>query len=61
MHHIISNGKLSRETIRELTKPFTISAIKDDKPKCKRCGSTENILLSGYCLDCEEELEKLVK
>ena len=24
---------------------------------CKLCGATENLLLNGYCIDCEEDLE----
>lgn len=28
----------------------------NDKLKCRRCGSTKDIMLNGYCIDCEEEL-----
>jgi hypothetical protein len=24
--------------------------------KCRRCGSTKDVMLNGYCIDCEEEL-----
>ena len=60
-----TNGmQLTRREINELginlKKNYTLSAIKD-KPTCRRCGSTENLLSNGYCIDCEEELEKKIK
>jgi hypothetical protein len=57
-----SGAQLTRREVNELfkSKSFTLSAIKD-KPTCRRCGSTENLLLNGFCFDCDEELEKQVK
>jgi hypothetical protein len=39
------------------TLPLTPSKPEDEEPTCRICGSTENIMLSGFCFDCEEELE----
>lgn len=33
---------------------------KDAKP-CPICGTTENLMVNGYCVDCDEELTNQIK
>jgi hypothetical protein len=34
---------------------------KDLKPTCKICGSTVDVMLNGFCLECEDALEAEAK
>lgn len=53
-----TNGKIPRvEILKILTKKNYEPTIL----KCKRCGTTSNILLNGYCIECDEELEQQAK
>ena len=56
---LIGRNHYGRVPMHELMNIVTKLA---DQPKCKRCGNTDNIMLNGYCVDCEEELtSKLIK
>jgi hypothetical protein len=33
----------------------------NEVPACPMCGATKNLLVNGYCIDCDEELTAQIK
>jgi hypothetical protein len=44
-----------------LNKPVTSSDNIIDEEACPICGATDNLLVNGYCIDCDEELTAQIK
>lgn len=52
---IIGHNHYGRVLMHELA--HTLARDKDKQPEhCKICGTTNNLLLNGYCIDCDDEL-----
>lgn len=56
---IISDGKIPRVEILKLL--AKTKNAHESVPRCKRCSTPHNLLKSGYCIDCDEELESEAK
>jgi hypothetical protein len=57
---IIGHGRIARTAVIEVITTKT-NHLHKEQPKCKRCGSTKDVMLNGYCITCEEELQSQIK
>ena len=57
-HIVIYDNRITKREIRTIVNTMHLNT---SQPKCKRCGTINNIMLNGYCVDCEEELQSQTK